>query len=320
MVAVYATHPTAPLSLWARSTSFTPARYRSLDRRRMALRVPGMRGTIFLVPREHTARVFTALRPPASRIARSLRRHGLSEADYERLAARILPAAREPARSEDLRDAAGLEGQALGTVLRCLRYDGRLLALAGDSLSQSGHRYVAASAWAPEGLDAGDPSEALRWLAGEYLRAYGPARVEDFRWWAGVGTRAAAAAMEAHETADVGEGLLLPVRDLPAFGGIRRVRGAVDLLPRWDPYTMGHAPDGRHRFVLPDVQDRVYTPVGVGLPGDGNPVALVDGEAVATWTFTLKDGADLQPFDTLGPAVRRKVGERLEEVAALLPG
>jgi winged helix DNA-binding protein len=238
--------------------------------------------------------------------------------DYERLAERILAAATEPIGTRDLEHAAGIKGPPLGTVLRCLRYEGRLLPLAGESLLMSPHRYVAASAWSPGGLDAGDAAEALSWLAGEYLRAYGPARVQDFAWWAGVTKRAATQAIEPHDTVDIGDGLLLPSRDQAAFAQVKRIRDTVDLLPKWDAYTMGHAPDGRHRFVHPDVQRVVYTPLGVGLAGDGNPVVLIDGEAVATWTYTLKEGADVQPFDTIGPRSCRRVDEKLDAVASLL--
>ena len=320
VVAVYATHPTAPLALRARTRSLSAVAYRRLDRDRKALRIPGMRGTIFLVPRDSAARVFTAVRPPAARVLRALKRHDFSARDYERFAGRILAAAREPSPPERLQDAAGIKGASLGTVLRCLRYEGRLLALAGNSLNMSGHRYVAVSAWAPDALDAGDPSDELAWLAGQYLHAYGPARLEDFAWWAGVTKRAASKAVEAQEVVDLGGGLLLPAAHEARFGRARRARGTVDLLPKWDPYTMGHAPDGRQRFVHPDVQQRVYTPIGVGLPGDGNPVVLVDGRAVATWTYSLKHGADVQPFDSLGPTVRRKVDAKLEAVAGFLTG
>ncbi|HZA45577.1 MAG TPA: hypothetical protein VE568_09790 [Rubrobacter sp.] len=37
---------------------------------------------------------------------------------------------------------------------------------------------------------------------------------------------------------------------------------AVDLLPKWDCYTIGYAYDGRLRLVHPDTQERVYTPAG----------------------------------------------------------
>jgi hypothetical protein len=320
VVAVYSTHPTAPLALWARTRGFSAARYRRLDRDRKALRIPAMRRTVFLVPREDAARIFTAVRPSSAHALRPLKRHGFSTEDYERFAERILPAARDPLTTRELGEAAGIKGQQLGTVLRCLRYEGRLLNIAGDSLLMSPHRYVAATDWVSEGLadDVAGAAGALAWLAGRYLRAYGPARIEDFAWWAGVTRRAAASAIEPHDTVNLGDGLLLPSEDEPAYGRVKRLRGTVDLLPKWDAYTMGHAPDGRRRLVHPDVQHLVYTPIGAGLPGDGNPVVLVDGEAVGTWTYTLKDGADIQPFDTLGPTSRRRVGERLESVAGLL--
>lgn len=318
VVAVYATHPTAPLALWARARSFTAARYRRIDRDRKGLRIPAMRGTVFLVPRDHAARAFTAVRPPPARVVRSLKRHGFSTRDYERFARTILAAAQEPLATKDLQDTAGIRGQALGAVLRCLRYEGRLLALAGESMNTSAHRYVATSAWAPEGLDAGDPADALMWLAGEYLRAYGPARIEDFAWWAGIAKGEARKAVGLHDTVDVGDGLLLRTSDAGAFDKVRSPRGTVDLLPKWDPYTMGHAPDGRQRFVHPDVQHLIYTPIAVGLPGDGNPVVLVEGRAAATWTFSLKEGGAVQPFDKLGPKLRRKIDAELDTISGIL--
>jgi hypothetical protein len=318
VVAVYSTHPTAPLGLWARTRSFTAAAYRRIDRDRKGVRIPAMRRTVFLVPRAHAARIFTAVRASPAHALRGLKRHGFSANDYERCAKRILSAARKPVAARDLEDVAGIKGEQLGTVLRCLRYEGRLLVLAGESLSMSPHRYVATKAHLPGGLDAGDQVRALVWLAGEYLRAYGPARVEDFAWWTGITKKAAKAAIDPQETIEVGPGLLLLRKDAASFGRVKRHRDRVDLLPKWDAYTMAYAPDGRRRFVHPDVQQAVYTPIGVGLAGDGNPVVLVDGEAVGTWTFSLKDGADVQPFDKLGPRIRKRVDARLVEVAALL--
>lgn len=318
VVAVYATHPTAPLALWARTRTFTAAAYARFDRDRKGARLPAMRRTVFLVPSANAAKIFTAVKPSPAHALRGLKRHGFSVRDYERFAARILRAARNPVTARDLEAVATIKGEKLGTVLRCLRYEGRLLALAGDSLSMSPHRYVATGAQLRGGLDAGDPARALSWLAREYLRAYGPARVEDFAWWAGATKTAARTAIERLDTVDVSQGHLILRKDAASFGRVKRLRGAVDLLPKWDAYTMAYAPDGRRRFVHPDVQRDVYTPIGVGLQGDGNPVVLVDGEAVATWTFSLKDGAEVQPFDTLGPAVRRRVDEKLEEIAGLL--
>jgi hypothetical protein len=177
---------------------------------------------------------------------------------------------------------------------------------------------VAASSWIPGGLDGGDRDDALKWLAGEYLRGYGPARVADFAWWAGVTKKAATGALAPHDTVDVGNGLLLRAEDQRKFEGVKPLRNSIALLPKWDAYTMGLAPDGRERFVHPSVQRRVYTPIGTGLAGDGNPIVLMDGDAIAIWTFTLKQGPSLQPFDKVPPKTKRRIDDKLIEVAALL--
>lgn len=320
VVAVYATHPTCPLALAVRTASLTGDRYRKLDRARKALRIPAMRKTLFLVPAKSAARIFTATRPSAAEVKRTLQRTTLSDKDYARVAGRILAAASEPVHARAIEDASGLKGQELGAILRCLRYEGRVLALAGDSLMMSAHRYVATSAWASEDLEPVEADDALSWLAGEYLRAYGPARVADFAWWAGVTKTKARAAIEPLETVDVGDGLFLLGRDEAAFHRVKKLRGSVNLLPKWDAYTMGHAPDGRRRFVHPDVQRPVYTPIGTGLAGDGNPVVLVDGEVVGLWSYTIKDGARIDPFDELGPTVRRKVDAELGRLVEFLAG
>jgi hypothetical protein len=320
VVAVYATHPTCPLALAVRTRSLTAARYRRMDSARKGLRIPAMRKTLFLVPAKSAPTVFTAVRQKPAEARRGLKRIKMSEREFERVATRVLSAAEKPVQARALEDAAGVKRQELQTVLRALRYEGRLLAVAGQSLMMSAHGYVAAGSWMDEQLDAGDQDQALEWLAGEYLRAYGPARVADFAWWSGVTKTRARAALDEHRTVDVGDGLLLLKRDEAAFGRVKKLRGTVDLLPKWDAYTMGHAPDGRRRFVHPDVQKPVYTPIGTGLAGDGNPVVLVDGGVAGLWSYTIKEGPRVQPFDKLGPTVRRKVDATLDRLVRFLAG
>jgi DNA glycosylase AlkZ-like len=318
VVAVYATHPTCPLALAVRTRSLTADRYRRIDRSKKGVRIPAMRKTLFLVPAENASRIFSASKQPSTQIDKTLARTGLSKAEYARLAQRVLAAAEEPKPARELESEAGVKGGRLGAVLRSLRYEGRLLALATDALMSGTHRYVATTAWLDDQLDGEDRDEALSWLAGEYLRGYGPARAADLAWWAGITKGAAKKAIDAHETVDVDDGLLLLRRDEAAFGRVKRLHGTVDLLPKWDAYTMGYAPDGRHRFVHPDVQREVYTPIGTGLSGDGNPVILVDGEVAGLWTYSLKEGPHVEPFDRLGPKIRRQIDERLAALVHFL--
>ena len=112
-------------------------------------------------------------------------------------------------------------------------------------------------------------------------------------------------------------GLLLAQEDRAGFARTRRPRGAVDLLPKWDCYTMGYPQDGRARFARADVAARCYDH-----RGDGRPVVLVEGAAAGTWALGPGERADLQVelFEPAGPALRRAIDERAGEVRALLAG
>jgi hypothetical protein len=163
-------------------------------------------------------------------------------------------------------------------VVQTKTFEGVLLRVGAGSLRSNALRYVAASDWLghPD-LPQVDPDEALSWLAGEYLRAFGPARPEDFRWWTGVSKERATVALGSVETVEVGEGYLLPGTDREDFEAVEAPeRGSVNLLPKWDCYTMGYAPDGRQRFVRPEARARVYRAAG-----DGLGLIRVGGEAAA---------------------------------------
>jgi hypothetical protein len=178
--------------------------------------------------------------------------------------------------------------------------DGELLRIGGKGLRSNELAYVANE------LDEADADEALAWLAGEYLRAFGPIRAKDFQWWAGVTATRARQALADHETEELESGLLIRTEDRSKFEKAKKPTG-VDLLPKWDCYTMGYAPDGRDRFAHPDVVKECYD-----VRGDGRPVILVDGQAAGTWD----KGIEL--FDKATPKVRKAIDERLAAVNAFL--
>jgi Winged helix DNA-binding domain len=330
VVGVYSAHPTAPLALAARTHGFSADAFRRLESERLAVRVPAMRASIFLVARADAARLALPFVDLHAQVGKRLERWSLTADDYARIKAAMLIAAADPAPSAALGAAADVSGGMLATLLRCLRHEGVVLPIGGGSLRAEQFRYVASQAWAPELAaafaaaplaDERHVHEALAQLAGDYLRAFGPARVADFAWWSGIKRRTATAVLAEHDTIDVGGGLLLARGDLAAFEAVAQPKNSVDLLPKWDSYTMGLAPDGRARFVHPDVQPRVYSQGGGGtLPGDGFPVVLVDGAAVGLWRLTAKDGPSVELFDNVGARTRARIDQRLETVAALLAG
>jgi hypothetical protein len=299
VVAVYSSHPTAPLTLHARAKQFDAGAFRRLA----VLRLPAMRKSIHLMPRKTAHLPFRALPEPAADGARRLRNFKLSEERYDELRRQVRDAADKPASLQELRDATGAEPKELKGATAQMTRTGELVRVGAGGLRSNELRYVAAD------IEEADADEALAWLAGEYLRAFGPARPKDFIWWSGAGAKRAKAALEAHDTEELDGGLLVRRNDRKGFEAAKPIpRGAVDLLPKWDCYQMGYAPDGRDRFAHPDVVERCYD-----FRGDGRPVILVDGEAVGTW-----ESLEVDLFDSATPKVRKAIDERIEAVRALL--
>jgi hypothetical protein len=299
VIAVYSSHPSAPLSLHARAKQMDAAAFHRLD----VLRVPAMRMSIHLLPRATAHLAFHATPAPPSDRKKRMKHFKFTEERYEALRQQILKAATEPLTLPELREAVGAEPEELKGVSAQMTRDAELVRVGAKGLRSNELRYAAAR------LEPADPDEALAWLAGEYLRAFGPARQKDFAWWAGVPAGRAKAALAAHESEELDGGLLIRTEDRGAFEKAKKPpKGTVDLLPKWDVYTMGYAPDGRDRFAHPDVVARCYD-----FRGDGRPVILVDGEAAGTW-----EKLEVYLFDTATAKVRRAIDERLDAVNAFL--
>lgn len=324
VVAVYATQPGAILTLAARAADLQADDFRRLDLDRTAVRLPAMRGSSHLIPTGTAPTVFAATRRPIEAMAWIWRGVGLSEADYDRVRSAILAVARTPLSVPELRrhvtgHAATLlarHPQAPTMVVRAMRTEGSLVAVAPTGLRSNAYAYVATDAWLGAPLEPVDPDGALAWLAGEYLRAFGPARVADFSWWAGSTPRRASAAIEAQPTVELDGGLLLLSADRDAFEVTRPLDpDAVDLLSLWDMYTMGYAPDGRDRLVGPEHLDRAYT------SGDGRGLVLRAGVAVAGWGVRFagrRMEVRLDVFDAPAAGLRQAIDEELGRAATLL--
>lgn len=314
VTAVYSTHPTAPLALLARCHAMGRDDLGTLEGTKETVRLAGMRGTIFLMPRAAAAQIVGATQTPIEKQGRRLAYAGVDWDVYARLKARILAIATEPVTPDELTAALGDDlpaGAKLMAIVRLIAHEGLILRLGiGGSLRTSVLRYVATESWLGKLIEPVAPEEGLAWLAGEYLRGYGPVRVADFAWWVGVTRRRALAALDTVETVDVGDGLLLRAADADAFAATDPLDpDVIAVLPKWDAYTMGHAPSGRARFVAEAHRPLVYSQGGGGtLPGDGFPLILRGGVAVARWGHTFA-GDTLRV--TVSPFAPRLLPERL---------
>jgi Winged helix DNA-binding domain len=286
VVAVYSSHPSAPLSLLCRTRSFGAGWLREAEEQRRVVRLSGPRGSIHLMPVETAPRILAAVRLPLEKFAGNLAYAKITADEYERLKARMPELLRTPLTPAEAQEAFGM-GANLMTALRVMAYEGLVLRL-GGSLRTDVLRYVSTEAWLGRPLEEPDPGESLRWLAMAYLRAFGPARVKDVAWWIGTSQKRAAEALRGAETADVGGGMLLPAELEDAFASAEPLDDhAIALLPKWDAYTMGYAPDGRQRFVADEHMKLAYSTAKMGAgatSGDGNPLVLRGGRAVVAWS------------------------------------
>ncbi len=314
VTAVYSTQPTAPLALLARCRTMGRGDLGQLDTARTVVRFAGMRGTIFLMPRDTAPAIVGATAVPIEKQGRRLAYAGVDLDGYERLKQTILEIAQQPVSPDELKVALGDDlppDAKLMPIVRLLALEGLVLRLTLEgSLRTSDLRYVATESWLGDLIQPTDPAEGLAILATSYLDGYGPARVEDLAWWVGAPRRRAAEALKTVETVDLGDGLLLPARDEDAFRATEPLDpDAIAILPKWDAYTMGHAPDGRTRFVAEAHRPLAYSQGGGGtLPGDGFPLILRGGVAVARWSHKLA-GKSLQV--TVMPFAPRLLPKRL---------
>lgn len=317
VIAVYSSNPQGPLSLLARVPRLLKgAAVEGVISTKRALRIPAMRRSIFVVPADNADAIFSATRFPEAVYTSILRRAGVEPEEYERLKREILLAAGLPKSIDQIRDAIREPPDELGLVLQYMCTQGDLLRIRSASLRSNELTYAATRVWIGRELRRGDQYEALIWLAGEYLRAFGPASVEDFTWWSGVPAARAEEAVRAHEVVDLGKGQLLHAKDERAFAGTRPHTGRVSLLPKWDCYTMGYAKASRARFVQPALLPLVYDS-----GGDALPMVLVEGRVRGTWSMRLnrdRSRIELQMFDTPGPKLRAAIEAEAELAANFL--
>ncbi len=317
-VGVYSSHPSAPLTLWARSQQFSADAFRALEHNKEAVRIPAWRGSIFLLlPQD--ARIANAFREPVKMGASWYRSIGITEDELPALREQVITTAVTPMIPKELRTATGLQEQSIASVARHAAYDAEILRVGSASLRSNALLYVSTAAWLPELLEPMDITEAWREIARRYFTAYGPVRAEDFRWWLGTKKAQAAEVVAQLDTTDIGNGLLLLSEDVEAFEQTTPLaEDEVAVLPKWDSYTMGLAGDGRERLIDPAQQARGYTSVG-----DGLGLILVAGKAVATWHHNFsgsKMRVELDIFDDAIYAVMDKVHAKLNEVATVLDG
>ena len=167
----------------------------------------------------------------------------------------------------------GMPDQRLSYHIRLAEYTGLLCS--GDLLPLK-KSYALVSEKLPE-AGAIPREDALVLLARKYFRSHGPATLEDFAWWSGLGIVECRKGIESLGPELVQErwkGLVFYLHRNSRFQGFRR--GRVHLLPPYDEFLIGYK--SRHIALHPDHSHRAHNNSGIFWP-----VVLRDGEVVGNW-------------------------------------
>ena len=195
-----------------------------------------------------------------------------------------------------------MNDQRLSYNIRLAEYSGLLCS--GDLLPvKKSYALVA------DKLPAASPlprEEALALLARKYFRSHGPATLEDFAWWSGLGLndcRKGIAALGPELKKERWRGLDLFLHQDSRTRGFRS--GRVHLLPPYDEYLIGYK--SRHVALHPDHSHRAHNNSGIFWP-----VVLLDGEVVGNWNASSgKVSVDVfRPGTVLNEEALRKEIER----------
>lgn len=285
-----------------------------------------MRGTLHLIPSADLPLYTAAMSKRWTRLGNAWVKYtGLTEPELRALFAAVGEALDDQPKTRQEMIAAVSKGRpeqvrtvlssGWGVVLKPVAAAGLLCF--GPNRGQS-VTFVRPKRWLGSWRDV-DPDEAIVEVARRYLRAYGPATMDDFlRWW-GVHSRGAgktAWAGLAGELASVSvEGSRA---DILAVDLAKLAKSAsspfVNLLPLFDPYLMGHS-SRDHLF------DVVYRPRVSRTSGWISAVVLIEGRVAATWTHRVVKGTlsiAVDPFERLPPKVKTAIRERAEELAATI--
>lgn len=283
VIAITSAHPSGPLSLLARVPRMMWGMYDGAIRSRAALRLPAMRRALWMLAADTAHIPFQACRGTGASESNLLRRNGVGPEHWNTLRERVLEACAQPASARDIKAAVGGDAEKVGAVLTVLAATGEVLRVQAPSLTSNAFTFVAMESWLGRPLAAMPRDEALTFLAGDYLQAYGPVTVDDFTWWTGLPRIRCEQALVSHEPISMGDGYLLWPAHLRAFEGTRPQANRVNLLPAWDAYPMGYA--DRSRMGEPRTVAAAFDRAGNSLP-----IVLVEGRIAGLWDFALDRG------------------------------
>ena len=340
LVALHSTDPaTVYLSVRARTSEpVHPADIQdSLYERRELIRMLAMRRTVFVVPVESFPVVQASTTDRLARDQRTLLVKHLRDltevtdpdpwlAEVEQSVLRLFADRRAPIAAAELTAAEPrlkttlrmAEGKAYAAnpnitsrVLLILAAQGHIIRgrPIGTWLSQQ-YRWSLTDDWLPARPSPVDLPTARRELARQWLTAFGPAPIADFKWWTGWTMTQARQAIAATEAVEVdlapGTGYTLPDDLTPT----EDPGNWVALLPALDPTVMGWSD---RTWFLGDHKESLFD-----TNGNAGPTIWLNGEIVGGWAQRKTGEIAIKLLQDVGSEATSAIATEADQVAKWL--
>jgi len=310
----------AQLQLWARNHAITPAAVNdALVNSRSLVKTTLMRQTLHLVPADEFPLYIAAQKK--TRIGTVLTRMAkfkITREEAENLSGLILnvldagPASR-------IAIAAGVRPKVSKRVHKWMEESWSMVRLPiaeGQICYGPGEgnqaTFIRTDHWLPP-LRQVDAGTAQKELFHKYLRAYGPATLNDFAHWSGI-SMVEVRALRPLLDSEIAEhnGLLILREDLPDLQASSHL-DSVHLLPYFDIYLLAHR--FKEHFLKAQFYKRVYRNQGWI-----SPVVLINGEIAGVWSYKLFRKVieiEIELFARINRHVRKEIELRAQELAEL---
>lgn len=314
----------AEMQLWARRHDLTRAEiHAALWERRTLIKTYSLRGTLHLLPAADFPLYINALKRGQVESAwRNMARIGITAKAAEGLNEAAMAALRrgaltKSALTERVKPNVGKKVRAgMSQFWNIFRpaFAAGLICYGPESGREA--VFIRVDQWLPRQKEI-SALEAQQMLLRRYLRAYGPAALQDFSKWTGLRMSEAKAVWETlHdeyiEVSIEGERAFLLRDDHAQLANSSHDGHVLRLLPHFDPYLLAHA--DKNHLVRFSHYKRVYRNQGWI-----SPVILLDGRVIGVWTYTRRTKRwllEIEPFEKFSKALRGQI----EEEAASLGG
>jgi uncharacterized protein YcaQ len=315
----------AYLQLWTRNHAITRAEIENaLWKTRTLVKTSLMRQTLHLIPTDEFPLYIAALRP--SRFAQAMRvmdRCGITRDESEALILLIMKTLSAGPLSRPA-IAAAIRPKASKRVRFWMENSWSLVRLpVAEGLVCYGRGegnaivFIRTDHWLPKlKLERMSTTEAQCALLRKYLRAYGPATLNDFSHWAGipmqeVKTLRTLLESEMVEIPGDKRNCLLLREDLEILNSSAAADASIRLLPIFDSYLLAHRE--KDHLLSAKHYKRVYRNQGWI-----SPVVLIDGAIAGVWSHQLQGKrllVKIEPFGKLSKAERAGIEREAESLA-----